>query len=65
MSDSRTTSDNPLGKATVYSGKYDPSLLFALDRFKQRKTLGLTDVLPFVGADIWNAYEVFMAQRQW
>ena len=49
--------DAPLGKATTYSDHYDPSLLFALSRQAKRKAIGLSELLPFVGWDIWNAFE--------
>ena len=49
---------SPLGKPTVYSDQYDPSLLFPMPRAGKRAELGLTGTLPFFGVDIWNAYEV-------
>ena len=33
-------------------------LLCAIDRSKQRRSLGLNPPLPFVGEDVWNCYEV-------
>jgi 7-cyano-7-deazaguanine reductase len=53
-----TLSDSPLGKATAYPDAYDPALLFPVERAPQRKELGLSDVLPFTGADRWTAWEV-------
>lgn len=47
-----------LGADTVYPAEYDPGLLFPIPRQDKRDELGLTSVLPFFGADIWNAYEV-------
>ena len=49
---------SPLGKPVAYGGDYDPSLLHPIPRATQRAALGLGDDLPFVGADIWNAYEL-------
>jgi len=49
---------SPLGKATGYPDRYDPSLLFAIERAAQREALGLRDKLPFTGADLWTAYEI-------
>lgn len=49
---------SPLGKATGYPDRYDPSLLFAIDRAAQRQALGLRGTLPFAGADLWTAYEI-------
>jgi 7-cyano-7-deazaguanine reductase len=54
-----TTFDgSPLGKATDYPDRYDPSLLFAVARAPQRAALGIRDPLPFSGCDVWNAYEI-------
>jgi len=54
-----TTFDgSPLGKATDYPDRYDPSLLFAVARAPQRTVLGIQDPLPFSGCDVWNAYEI-------
>ena len=47
-----------LGKPVAYSGRYDPGLLFPIARATQRAQLGLTDALPFLGVDIWNAFEL-------
>jgi 7-cyano-7-deazaguanine reductase len=49
---------SPLGKATGYPDRYDPGLLFAIDRDAQRRELGLRAPLPFGGADLWTAYEL-------
>jgi 7-cyano-7-deazaguanine reductase len=49
-----------LGKATQYPDQYDPSLLFPIPRIENRAKLGLKEnqALPFVGVDIWNAFEL-------
>jgi 7-cyano-7-deazaguanine reductase len=47
----------PLGHATGYPDRYEPSLLFAVSRAPQRQAIGIVDVLPFTGADVWTAYE--------
>lgn len=48
-----------LGKITGYKCTYDPSLLVKEPRQNNRKHLDIKDeALPFVGYDIWNAYEV-------
>ncbi len=49
---------SPLGKATDYPDRYDPGLLFAIERGAQREALGLRGPLPFHGADLWTAYEL-------
>jgi 7-cyano-7-deazaguanine reductase len=47
----------PLGHATGYPDRYDPSLLFPVSRVPQRREIGVGDALPFKGADAWTAYE--------
>ena len=42
-----------------YSDTYDPSLLVEIPRYLNREAYGIDDNdLPFVGGDVWNAYEV-------
>lgn len=49
----------PLGKKTDYVSVYTPSLLCAIPRSDNRKTLNLAeDPLPFRGMDVWTAYEL-------
>ena len=50
--------DLPLGKPTMYPSRYDPSVLRALDRAAPRSELGIGSALPFLGEDVWNAYEL-------
>lgn len=47
-----------LGKPTHYPDRYDPGLLFAVDRSEQREAIGVRRGLPFSGADLWTAYEI-------
>ena len=47
-----------LGKPTDYSGGYDPALLDPIPRARGRAALGLDAELPFIGVDVWNAYEL-------
>lgn len=50
---------SPLGKKTAYPVQYDPNLLFAIPRNKQRVELGLSDsALPFRGVDLWTSFEL-------
>ena len=50
---------SPLGKAVAYAEHYDPALLFPIPRQGKRDELGIAEAaLPFVGEDIWNAYEL-------
>ena len=57
-----TPEDSLLGKATPYKDQYDPSLLFPIPRIGKRAEIGLNTkegaTLPFLGADLWTAYEV-------
>jgi len=50
----------PLGQATQYPDQYDPSLLFQIPRSENRLKLNIKQdqALPFVGVDIWNAFEL-------
>jgi 7-cyano-7-deazaguanine reductase len=50
--------DSPLGKSVAYATQRDAALLFPIARADARAKLGFTgDGLPFLGVDIWNAYE--------
>jgi 7-cyano-7-deazaguanine reductase len=55
----RTVFDrSPLGKATDYPDRYDPALLFPIERAAQREAIGLSGAPPFRGVDLWTAYEI-------
>ncbi|MDR1162911.1 MAG: NADPH-dependent 7-cyano-7-deazaguanine reductase QueF [Candidatus Accumulibacter sp.] len=54
----RTELDSPLGKPAPYTEQYAPELLFPIPRAEKRREIGLTEPLPFVGEDVWNAYEL-------
>ncbi|MCA0175990.1 MAG: NADPH-dependent 7-cyano-7-deazaguanine reductase QueF [Proteobacteria bacterium] len=49
---------SPLGQPSHYTGQYDPTLLFPIERATNRVAIGVTGVLPFMGADLWTAYEL-------
>ena len=50
--------DSPLGKPVAYATQRDATLLFPIARAAARDKLGFTGAeLPFLGVDIWNAYE--------
>ena len=58
-SDSIALTGSPLGRATSYVDVYTPSLLHSIPRSSARIEMGVTgDTLPFVGEDIWTAYEL-------
>jgi 7-cyano-7-deazaguanine reductase len=47
-----------LGKTSAYIDQYDASLLYPIARHAKRSELGITGTLPFMGADLWTAYEL-------
>ncbi len=47
-----------LGKPAPYVDRYDPSLLFPISRWPKRAELGLHGAVPFLGADLWSAFEL-------
>ncbi len=52
--------DTSLGQTVDYPEFYAPELLFAIPRLAGRIELGLSEneVLPFLGEDLWTAYEI-------
>lgn len=51
--------NNPLGKQSDYTDRYDPSLLFPISREESWKAAGQDrNAVPFFGEDIWNGYEI-------
>jgi 7-cyano-7-deazaguanine reductase len=55
---SKDSIHGPLGEAVSYPSQYDPTCLHPIPRCAGRIALGLGEVLPFHGVDIWNAYEL-------
>ena len=53
-----TPDQSQLGKASAYVDRYDPSLLFPIPRASQRAEIGVGSTVPFLGADLWTAYEL-------
>ncbi len=53
-----TPEHSQLGHAVVYADQYDAALLFPIPRAAQRQVLGLGAGLPFLGADLWTAFEL-------
>lgn len=47
-----------LGKQASYVSSYDAGLLFPIAREHKWREFGVAQQLPFVGVDIWNAYEL-------
>ena len=63
---SEHAADSPLGKATAYAERYAPELLFPVARAGKRAELGIAEgaALPFLGQDLWNAYELSWLDRR-
>jgi 7-cyano-7-deazaguanine reductase len=53
-----TPEHSPLGKPSTYADQYDPSLLFPLPREPKRSEIGIGASVPFLGADLWTAFEL-------
>jgi 7-cyano-7-deazaguanine reductase len=47
-----------LGKQSEYASAYSPDLLQAVPRSLNRQELDIVDSQPFVGEDVWHAYEL-------
>lgn len=47
-----------LGQSVSYPDRYDAGLLQAIPRQPSRTAMGHTSHLPFIGEDIWRAYEI-------
>ena len=55
---SNTPEQSQLGKSSAYIDQYDASLLFPIPRAGKREEIGVTDRVPFFGADLWTAFEL-------
>jgi 7-cyano-7-deazaguanine reductase len=53
-----TPENSLLGKATPYVDQYDASLLYPISRLPKRQEIAVPTTLPFMGADLWTAYEL-------
>lgn len=53
---------NPLGRDVAYPERYDPGLLFPIERNANRRSLAIPG--NWYGADIWNAYEISWLNRR-
>ena len=47
-----------LGKTSAYIDQYDKTLLFPIPRAGKRTEIGITAGAPFLGADMWTAFEL-------
>lgn len=50
--------NSELGKKSEYDPSYNPDKLFPIPRKDKRDEIGVPDLLPFYGYDLWNHYEV-------
>ncbi len=55
---SNTPEQSQLGRTSAYVDRLDPSLLFPIPRAPKRAEIGLEGALPFMGADLWTAFEL-------
>lgn len=57
---------SPLGRDVAYRDTYAPELLFPIERAPKRAELGFAAgaPLPFIGEDLWNAYEISWLDRR-
>ena len=53
-----TPEQSQLGQSVAYADQYDPSLLFPLPREPKRLEIGIAGSVPFLGADLWTAFEL-------
>ena len=53
-----TPDQSQLGKASRYADQYDASLLFPIARAAKRLEIGVSGAPPFLGADLWTAFEL-------
>ena len=53
-----TPEQSQLGQASAYVDHYDAGLLFPLPRETKRREIGITGSVPFLGADLWTAFEL-------
>ena len=53
-----TPEQSQLGQPSAYVDQYDAGLLFPLPREAKRREIGITASVPFLGADLWTAFEL-------
>jgi 7-cyano-7-deazaguanine reductase len=53
-----TPENSALGRAVPYADQYDAALLYPIGRLPKREEIGVPATLPFLGADLWTAYEL-------
>ncbi|WP_066268181.1 NADPH-dependent 7-cyano-7-deazaguanine reductase QueF [Hydrogenophaga palleronii] len=53
-----TPEQSQLGRVSAYIDQYDAALLFPLPREAKRREIGIAGSVPFLGADLWTAFEL-------
>jgi 7-cyano-7-deazaguanine reductase len=50
--------NSQLGKSSAYPDRYDPALLYPMERAPKRAEIGISGQPRFMGCDLWTAYEL-------
>jgi 7-cyano-7-deazaguanine reductase len=53
-----TPENSQLGQRSAYVDQYDAGLLYPISRADKRAEIGILGQLPFMGADLWTAFEL-------
>jgi 7-cyano-7-deazaguanine reductase len=59
-----TPEQSQLGKASAYPDQYDAAQLYPIARAPNRSEIGVGATLPFLGADLWTAFELGWLNRR-
>jgi len=59
-----TPEQSQLGKVSAYPDRYDATQLYPIARAPNRSEIGVGATLPFLGADLWTAFELGWLNRR-
>mgnify|MGYP000857397326 FL=1 len=59
-----TPEQSQLGKVSAYPDRYDAAQLYPIARAPNRSAIGVGATLPFLGADLWTAFELGWLNRR-
>ena len=59
-----TPEHSQLGKTSAYPDQYDAAQLYPIARAPNRSEIGVGATLPFLGADLWTAFELGWLNRR-
>ena len=59
-----TPEQSQLGKVSGYADQYDAALLFPIARAEKRREIGVGATAPFMGSDLWTAFELGWLNRR-